>query len=697
MFCNFVEGVPEGKEALLAINDELLSNCDIKEFISKCKEVVQGLWLDITYDLLDLSALPPLPKPGTTLEVTSDENQPADSASRSSEIVDPAESLTPEQNLKSEALAALAAAAAAEAKAAADKRQEFLLNSFGELVFGRLLEKNSFRIWAHSMKKVSVPFIESSVRFASDAVDSNPYHLAMDHFPPEAPLQSSPDIRKIYKNNKSKVTGSSKSPDKNQKGLSNPNIVDICRLSQGEPVRRRTVWDQSPLLATYKEDISKLPPECHTTACVLYCMTRAVTAVVAAAMPAERKKCRGGGMLYEWQQVTGAYVLPTPPVTTPSAMEPIAEQEGEEAYEAKPRVNNIHSYGVNFNGNYYNARGCFQHRVLASSGTGTRGFITFPASVIPTPNESKSFIPNPHESKSTVAVAAAVAAAAAAAIDLQLAEPATDSKPISNSSHVSTEGYGTIDKTFTTATGNVGESDKRPSSFSLSSVTSVTSVSANTDEIDLTWDVFAGTCSALLAGVPTPVPTARAVSEAESVHSRPTTGPVTALKSRPGDTSPVIEGTPRSQLGSARSSAVANSNVTKDVMSRLLMRPDVILFDGGSQFSFNVARNYQKYIVAEKDTLINPLNPSVTELSQFEHQAIAYSQISQLLNGESGLPLHPQLSIMERSLQESELLTFSSLSVSDIHKFLQLQQLESIIHKYLPATQDYTGALQEIR
>lgn len=88
---------------------------------------------------------------------------------------------------------------------------------------------------------------------------------------------------------------------------------------------------------------------------------------------------------------------------------------------------------------------------------------------------------------------------------------------------------------------------------------------------------------------------------------------------------------------------------------------------------------------------ISPTSKKVClDLISFESTAIFHSQIPRLI-GQNGLPLKPMYNRIERSVIESELLTFTELSSSDVHRFNILQICEKMVEKILPKLPNFTG------
>ena len=105
------------------------------------------------------------------------------------------------------------------------------------------------------------------------------------------------------------------------------------------------------------------------------------------------------------------------------------------------------------------------------------------------------------------------------------------------------------------------------------------------------------------------------------------------------------------------------------------------------------------------------------DFALFEKRAVLFGRVAQLLGtqgSEKLLPLYPTLNVQERSLQESELLTFSTLSgiisllrmtifliirllmcfffvaANDLHRFRQAIILDEIVNKHMPVPANFT-------
>ena len=85
-----------------------------------------------------------------------------------------------------------------------------------------------------------------------------------------------------------------------------------------------------------------------------------------------------------------------------------------------------------------------------------------------------------------------------------------------------------------------------------------------------------------------------------------------------------------------------------------------------------------------------PTQNACAGLVQFENEAIYRAQVPRLL-GQGGLPLVPTITPIDRSIQESELLTFSSFSAPDIHRFNMLRIFDEMLQNSIPRLANFTG------
>ena len=99
---------------------------------------------------------------------------------------------------------------------------------------------------------------------------------------------------------------------------------------------------------------------------------------------------------------------------------------------------------------------------------------------------------------------------------------------------------------------------------------------------------------------------------------------------------------------------------------------------------------YHRNNDAEEGEINTAVKNACNELSHFENAAIFRAQVPRLL-GQGGIPLRATYSKMDRSILESELLTFTSLSPADIHRFNCMQLLEKLVESIMPKRINFTG------
>ena len=78
----------------------------------------------------------------------------------------------------------------------------------------------------------------------------------------------------------------------------------------------------------------------------------------------------------------------------------------------------------------------------------------------------------------------------------------------------------------------------------------------------------------------------------------------------------------------------------------------------------------------------------------FERNALVRKQIYTMLSA-ARLPMRSALSAVERSVNQTEILSISSLSASDLHRADQLQLFEKLLRDQSPAPPNYTGTVQK--
>ena len=73
----------------------------------------------------------------------------------------------------------------------------------------------------------------------------------------------------------------------------------------------------------------------------------------------------------------------------------------------------------------------------------------------------------------------------------------------------------------------------------------------------------------------------------------------------------------------------------------------------------------------------------------FEKRAVLFSSVARLFDS-SGMPLKPTIDDVQRSMNETEVLTFSSLSDRDLHRFRLAIVLDKLVNKYMPVLPNFT-------
>ena len=78
-------------------------------------------------------------------------------------------------------------------------------------------------------------------------------------------------------------------------------------------------------------------------------------------------------------------------------------------------------------------------------------------------------------------------------------------------------------------------------------------------------------------------------------------------------------------------------------------------------------------------------------LTLFEKRAIAYAHIARFWgSGEGRVPLKPLETYTERAVLDSEAMTITNLSMSDFHRFRQMQLLDALVQARLPTPATFT-------
>lgn len=79
----------------------------------------------------------------------------------------------------------------------------------------------------------------------------------------------------------------------------------------------------------------------------------------------------------------------------------------------------------------------------------------------------------------------------------------------------------------------------------------------------------------------------------------------------------------------------------------------------------------------------------------FEKRAIAFSKIARIWgSGNARIPLKAKLPFSERSMQDTEVMPFTSLSIADFHRYRQMQELDKLVASKLSLPVNFSGDLQ---
>jgi protein-arginine kinase activator protein McsA len=112
----------------------------------------------------------------------------------------------------------------------------------------------------------------------------------------------------------------------------------------------------------------------------------------------------------------------------------------------------------------------------------------------------------------------------------------------------------------------------------------------------------------------------------------------------------------------------------------------------------------QQTIVYEKDETISarhlkmklriPDKSIYYEVEAFEKAAILRNQIRRLLHLKDSFPNIPEDDVFDRGIKESEILSFTSLSIQDFHRFNQLRIFEDFLKDVNESIPNFTGLLK---
>lgn len=120
---------------------------------------------------------------------------------------------------------------------------------------------------------------------------------------------------------------------------------------------------------------------------------------------------------------------------------------------------------------------------------------------------------------------------------------------------------------------------------------------------------------------------------------------------------------------------------------------DIITSDTDDALSARLAIGYNPRFGNRSQADNDYMRASVAGLVLFEKHAVVRGQIATLLSGQV-LPLKPAMSSTERAIKETELLSFSSLSPSDLYRNDQMQTIATMLAAHVRALPNFTGTLR---
>lgn len=112
-------------------------------------------------------------------------------------------------------------------------------------------------------------------------------------------------------------------------------------------------------------------------------------------------------------------------------------------------------------------------------------------------------------------------------------------------------------------------------------------------------------------------------------------------------------------------------------------------------FTIHEGDSFHSRIINAKDILLrgDEMDPDfvgATSVFGFERDALFVGHVPRLI-GQGGMPLHASTPLKERCIQETELLTFTSLSAFDFHRYNQLIYFNRMVERAVPPRIDFTG------
>lgn len=154
------------------------------------------------------------------------------------------------------------------------------------------------------------------------------------------------------------------------------------------------------------------------------------------------------------------------------------------------------------------------------------------------------------------------------------------------------------------------------------------------------------------------------------------------------------------RLSTVGSQALFKNLLKTNETLEVLSGRDPMFYEAGDGYSRNgvmqsVHNQRNSSNNAAEDT--NNLHATIQGLREFEMNAMIRIHLSRILSNRdnNGFPLRPGMSTVERGIKESELLTFTTLSPTDLYRSNQLQEFTNMILQESKALPNFTGLLQE--
>lgn len=136
------------------------------------------------------------------------------------------------------------------------------------------------------------------------------------------------------------------------------------------------------------------------------------------------------------------------------------------------------------------------------------------------------------------------------------------------------------------------------------------------------------------------------------------------------------------------------SSFFREISEDYSLRKDILLVNRDDFISYNILSSVTR---SSKSIAGNPdFSARIDKLMVFEKQAMLRNQIYRLISEKNGLPLYPQESLVERSIKESELLTFTPLNAAEFYKFNQLVEMDKILYDCATPLPNFTGLLRKM-